>query len=204
MSEDLLTKKEQVLGLVASTLRDVVNARTGNVVLNLQPWLSIKRADLLESLISIDSSAKPLRRSITCTYDAAGPGGDHDGRAATDRELRVRCRRSPHWSDARQPGCRDDVRRRERAHEPTLPNGIVTESVCDAAGQLSNLTYRNGRRAASRWSLAGVAAIAHTHSRKDAVQKLSDRGGYKRTVDDYVVCAAGAFKRRAVAACPRR
>jgi RHS repeat-associated protein len=57
--------------------------------------------------------------------------------------------------------------------------------------------FTNQTRKASRpaeWSLGGVIAIAHTHPRSGSVQRPSDPGDYKVTVDDYVLCAGGVFK----------
>ena len=56
----------------------------------------------------------------------------------------------------------------------------------------TNQTRKQTRPA--NWPMLGVAAIAHTHPRNDAVQMPSDPGDYKKTVDDYVVCAGGVFK----------
>jgi hypothetical protein len=44
-----------------------------------------------------------------------------------------------------------------------------------------------------KWPLDDVAAVAHTHPRKGAVQYPSDPDDYMSTLDDYVVCADGVF-----------
>jgi hypothetical protein len=48
----------------------------------------------------------------------------------------------------------------------------------------------------AHWPLDDVAAFAHTHPRKGAVQHPTDPDDYMAALDDYVVCADGVFSAR--------
>lgn len=109
------------------------------------------------------------------------------------------------WADGRDPTA-DDPNARRCVCELWRTSGYgfrQTEAAMDLIrskdGSLScrfwpfaHLRQRT-EAPGGNWPLGDVAAIAHTHPRKGTVQYPSDPEDYLRTLDDYVVCAAGVF-----------